>query len=272
MKKPLYGLISSKMHKPLPIIMVAPNGARKTKSDHPAIPVTIAETAVTAKACFQAGAGGIHAHLRNENQEHILDAGMYRELIQEISLQAPDIEIQITTESVGKYSPQQQRELVKQVKPPSVSISLREITDDGDLNACRDLFHWAQEHGIAVQHILYAPEEIKTFCLLQDKSFIPPAKPQLLYVLGRYATNLESSPADLDPFIATASVSNLKADWAVCAFGKYESNCAKKVFESGGKFRVGFENSVWNEDGSVAGDNAERVTEIRQIWETQANR
>ncbi|MEC7495261.1 MAG: 3-keto-5-aminohexanoate cleavage protein, partial [Pseudomonadota bacterium] len=39
-------------HKPkdLPRLMVAPNGARRTKADHPAIPVTIQETVETALA------------------------------------------------------------------------------------------------------------------------------------------------------------------------------------------------------------------------------
>ena len=58
----------------LPSIMVAPNGARKTTSDHPAIPVTIEQTAMTAKACFDAGAGAIHFHVRDTDQKHVLDA------------------------------------------------------------------------------------------------------------------------------------------------------------------------------------------------------
>ena len=33
---------------PLPRIMVAPNGARLTKDEHPALPVTIAESVETA--------------------------------------------------------------------------------------------------------------------------------------------------------------------------------------------------------------------------------
>ncbi|MEZ5840413.1 MAG: 3-keto-5-aminohexanoate cleavage protein [Hyphomicrobiales bacterium] len=39
----------------LPAIVVAPNGARKTHADHPAVPVTIPEIVATAAACFKAG-------------------------------------------------------------------------------------------------------------------------------------------------------------------------------------------------------------------------
>ena len=35
----------------LPKLMVAPNGARRTKQDHPAIPVTLEQTIETAKKC-----------------------------------------------------------------------------------------------------------------------------------------------------------------------------------------------------------------------------
>ena len=43
----------------LPRIMVAPNGARRTKADHPRLPISAEEIATTAAACFAAGAGGI---------------------------------------------------------------------------------------------------------------------------------------------------------------------------------------------------------------------
>ena len=42
-------------------LMVAPNGARKTKVDHPFLPVTSPELVQTALACWQAGAQGLHA-------------------------------------------------------------------------------------------------------------------------------------------------------------------------------------------------------------------
>ncbi|MEC8515837.1 MAG: 3-keto-5-aminohexanoate cleavage protein, partial [Pseudomonadota bacterium] len=66
-------------HKPkdLPRLMVAPNGARRTKADHPAIPVTIQETVETALACAAVGAQAMHLHVRDADQQHVLDAGLY---------------------------------------------------------------------------------------------------------------------------------------------------------------------------------------------------
>ena len=42
------------------IIAVAPNGARKTKDNHPNIPLTPTEIAQTAQDCLSAGASMMH--------------------------------------------------------------------------------------------------------------------------------------------------------------------------------------------------------------------
>jgi len=47
--------------------MVAPNGARLTKKDHPAIPTTVSETIVTARRCFEAVAQALHLHVRDRD-------------------------------------------------------------------------------------------------------------------------------------------------------------------------------------------------------------
>ena len=112
---------------PLSLIMVAPNGARRTKADHSALPMTIAETVVAAKACLEAGAGALHAHVRDLTGAHVLDAGLYRELLSEMRVAVPQMQVQITTEAVGKYTPEEQRELVYKVKPDAVSIAIREM-------------------------------------------------------------------------------------------------------------------------------------------------
>lgn len=249
---------------PLPTIMVAPNGARRKKSDHPALPVTIKETVDTAKACFAAGATGLHAHVRDENQNHVLDAGLYKELMAEMHIVVPQMQVQITTEAVGIYSPDQQRALVREVIPKSVSISLKEMLADGDAEPSK-FYQWASDSEIAIQHILYEPSELSQLIKLVSKGSLPAKEMQLLFVLGRYSVNQESSPDDLVPFLDIFTQSKLKADWAICAFGKGETACLADAIAKGGKARVGFENSLWNEDGTLAKDNAERVSSIARL-------
>ena len=83
--------------------MVAPNGARKTRQDHPALPVSIEETVDEAVLCHATGATILHGHVRGKQEQHLLDAGLYLELIAEMNKRAPGMIVQITTEAVGIY-------------------------------------------------------------------------------------------------------------------------------------------------------------------------
>ena len=85
------------------LIMAAPNGARKTKDDHPNLPVTIDDVISEAAACHRAGAAMLHAHVRDDNARHSLDTGRYRELLSEMKSRLPDMLCQITTEQAGVF-------------------------------------------------------------------------------------------------------------------------------------------------------------------------
>lgn len=248
----------------LPRIMVAPNGARRGKPDHPALPVTIPEIVVTAAACHAAGADAIHAHVRNAEGRHVLDAGLYRELIAEMARVVPDMPVQITTEAVGRYSPSEQRALLREIAPDAegVSIALSEMLADNDRAAARASYHALADAGVAVQHILYDAADVHRLARAIASGTVPDAALTTLYVLGRYTTNQQSAPAMLAPFLTAAREADLKADWAICAFGQGETACLRAAMERGGKARVGFENNLHMANGTLAPDNAARVREI----------
>ena len=54
-------------------------------------------------------------------------------------------------------------------------------------------------------------------------------------------------------------------DWGICAFGRSETDCLIKSNLHGGKVRVGFENNFYNQDGTLASSNAERVMEVSKL-------
>jgi len=250
----------------LPRIMVAPNGARRGKADHPALPVTIAETVETAMACHAAGAGAIHAHVRDTEGRHVLDAGLYRELTGELARAVPEMIVQITTEAVGRFTPAEQRAVVDEVGPVAVSVALREmVADAGEEAEGARFYARCRERDIAVQHILYEPGEVARLGRLIAVGVIPRDAVSVLYVLGRYAADQESDPADLAGFVAAASDLPAAPEWMVCAFGHGETAALAAALKAGGKARVGFENSLWNADGSLARDNAERVAAIAAL-------
>ena len=251
--------------KKLSTLMVAPNGARKTKDDHPALPITLDEIVSTAIECHATGADGLHLHVRDEKGRHTLDAGRYRETLAALRSAVPDMALQITTEAVGQYSPAEQRKTVWDVEPEAVSISLAEMFADGDDTAAIGFYRECAEADIAVQHILYGESDLQLMQKLFAEKQLALDQLQLLFVLGRYTENQQSIPADLDPFISWQRANCSDADWAVCAFGKQETNCLIAAYQAGGKARVGFENSFWNADGTVAQSNSERCAEIVNV-------
>ncbi|MCP4314566.1 MAG: 3-keto-5-aminohexanoate cleavage protein [Hyphomicrobiales bacterium] len=250
-------------------IMVAPNGARRSKADHPALPVTIAETVETASQCFEAGAGAIHTHVRDCNGDHILDAGLYRELVAQLAVTVPDMAVQITTEAVGRYNAQEQRRVVRDVMPKAVSVALREmLPDDSEKQAAREFYHWAKEADIAVQHILYEADEVADLFAQVREGVVPQGNLQLLFVLGRYAKDQQSEVSDMDPFLSALALQDDAAQdlqWGLCAFGRYETDCLTQAIRRGGNARIGFENNFMNSDGLIAADNAERVRELKRL-------
>ena len=111
---------------------MAPNGGRRTKADHPRLPLEPAELAWTAAACRDAGAAMIHLHVRDSTGRHLLDAAAYREAIRTVRAEVrEELVIQITSESLGLYTPAEQRAVVEAVRPEAVSLALRELLPEG---------------------------------------------------------------------------------------------------------------------------------------------
>lgn len=242
--------------------MVAPTGARRGPADHPALPITIPQIVEEARSCFAAGAGAIHAHVRDGDGLHTLDAGLYRELLAELTKAVPEMTVQITTEAVGRYTPSQQRSLVRELRPAHVSIAMREITAGEDEAVSRTFYHWAYEAGIDVQHILYTPEEVQRLRDMVARDVIPIDGLEIIFVLGQYSGARDSSPEDLATYLTQRTGALAQAGFAVCAFGRQETACLVTAIRAGGNARIGFENNLLGEDGKLAPSNAARVLEL----------
>jgi uncharacterized protein (DUF849 family) len=240
------------------IVMCAPNGARRTRRDHPALPIAPAELADCARSILAAGASMIHVHVRDGNGAHTLDAGRYRDAIAAIrDAVGQDLVIQVTSEACGIYSPKQQMAMVRALTPEAVSVALREICpDDGSVQQAAEFYAWMRDEGVMAQHILYSPEDVLRFESLRAEGVIADERPFVLFVLGRYASNLTGDAADLDGFVAAAADDTT---WAVCCFGVTEQAAVAASAAAGGHARVGFENNLLLPDGAVADDNAALV-------------
>ncbi|MBX3531049.1 MAG: 3-keto-5-aminohexanoate cleavage protein [Rhizobiaceae bacterium] len=246
-------------------IMVAPNGGRRLKADHPAIPLSPAELGRCASDCLDAGAAMMHVHVRRSDGTHLLDADAYGAAIAAIRAEVGDrLVVQITSEALGVYSPAEQIAVVKAVKPEAASLALREVAPDAAAEpAFLDLLGWMARERVVPQIILYAPEEAVRLAALRDAGKLPWDDIPVLYVLGRYTVDQKSAPADLLPFL-DAGMPGF-AHWSVCAFGQREAACVTTGALLGGHMRVGFENNLQLPDGSVATSNAELVDTVAAL-------
>ena len=193
----------------LPKLMVAPNGARKVKKDHPEVPLTIQETVEVAKNCFKAGAGAIHLHVRNEKGEHVLDTGLYKEALKELEFKVPKMHIQVTTEAVGKYSPEDMRKLAYDVTPPGTSIGIAEmIPSRNPTDEDVKLYKYLTEAGTKIQHLLYDPNDIDLLVNLLNKAEINVEGAWCLFVIGHYSGKI-SYPDNIPMFLKKMREKNI---------------------------------------------------------------
>lgn len=245
------------------IIMAAPNGARKTKRDHRNLPVTIDDTVAEAARCYEAGATMLHAHVRGDEGEHVLDPARYRRLFEAMHARVPEMWLQMTTEAVGRYTPPEQAECVYALAPGLISMAVREMAgEDADLGLAREFYAWNAAHRVHVQHIVYDDRDLARLFELQGAGVVPAGRPCVLFVLGRYLEHRESEPEDIDPFLATKGDEAL--DWFVCAFGSREHDCALAAVAQGGHARIGFENNLLRPDGNPADYTADQVAALKR--------
>ena len=242
--------------------MAAPNGARRSQKDYPALPVTAGELADDAAALRDAGASVLHLHVRDEDGQHTLDAGRYRDALAAIRDRVGDgLVLQVTTEAVGRYSAVEQMDVVRELQPEAASLALRELCPEkGDEPAFAEFCQWMHEAAVWPQFILYDVGDVRRFDALRATGVIVGNAPFAMFVLGKYGDAAAGAVADLDVLLEATDPNAYP--WAVCCFGPNEHAVMRAVLDRGGHVRIGFENNVVLNDGTPAPDNAALIREF----------
>ncbi len=245
------------------LIIVAPNGARKTKKDHPNLPISPEELAVEVENCVAQGAAMVHLHARTAQGAHSLEVEDNLAVYHAVKQRLGDkVIIQLTTEAVGIYNPDQQMDLIRAIEPEAASFALVELIPSPEHEeAAKAFFHWLTLRNITSQYIVYSPEQLSYYLDLIERGVLPAEQHHLLFVLGRYNEKLESEPSDLDPFLELVKQLG-GVRWAVCAFGPKEQECLLKAAQMGGDVRIGFENNLYTTEQTLADSNASQVKSL----------
>jgi len=242
------------------IIAIAPNGARHTKKDHPNLPITPEELALTAHSCMQAGASMIHLHVRDEDGNHSLEAKHYRPALETVQTAIKDkMLIQVTSEAAGTYETSEQIRCISELNPGAVSIAIKEFfTNAASQKASSEMLWSLNKSGCLIQYILYSPVEVSRYKQLIKDGRIPDTRQMVLFVLGRYS-EANTTQDNLADFIEALDNS---APWMVCAFGPGAMDVLAHAASLGGHIRIGFENGWHLADNQIATDNGELVRAI----------
>lgn len=245
--------------RPKIILAIAPNGSRRGKADHSAIPVTKDEIVREAAEWRDAGASVLHVHIRDRDGRHSLDAAAYTDLLAALrGVIGNEMVLQMTTESGGIFEREQQMAAARAVRPEAVSLALREIApDETHKSEFAELLGWMRKEGIAPQIILYDRDDLNRLTAWAKAGVIDGSEISVLFVLGRYAADHRSNPVDLLAFLGVERLPF--RDWMVCAFGPNESRCAALAALLGGHVRAGFENNFHLTNGALAKNNAELI-------------
>jgi 3-keto-5-aminohexanoate cleavage enzyme len=243
------------------MVIAAPNGARRTRADHPALPVTANELADCAAALPDLGVSVLHLHVRDREGQHTLDPHAYRAAMRRIGARTGTaLVVQITTEAMGRYSADEQMAVVRELRPEAVSLALRELCPDrASETAAAGFFAWLVAERIWPQYILHSAADLKRFEALRHRGLFADDQPSCLLVLGRFAEHERGEPAELSALLSSLDPG---ISWAVCCFGPREHDAALAALEKGGHVRIGFENNLLLADGSLAADNAALVAQF----------
>lgn len=254
------------------IIMSAPNGARRLKSDHPEIPITPIEMAKCAKEILSAGASILHLHVRDENNKHTIDPDRYRASIAAIKAAVgSDLIIQSTTEAVGIYNHNEQMDMVRDLNPEAVSLALRELCpNEKDTVEFANFMKWINRENIFPQIILYNEQDYLRFEDFRKRGVFENDNPFVLFVFGSYAGRTPET--DLVTKKLQVHSLNTSIPWAACGFAENEKECIEHSAENNGHIRVGFENNIWNDDNKLLTNNAEMVSFAANTAETSGRK
>jgi uncharacterized protein (DUF849 family) len=241
------------------IIMSAPNGARRQKSDHPALPITPRELAACAEEVADAGASILHLHVRDDQGQHSLDVERYRAALAAIYDAVADrLIIQITSEAVGRYSRAEQMQMVRALKPSAVSLALRELCPtDEEVSALAEFVAWMKAERMFPQYILYNQDDYTRFENYRRKGLFLNDSPFVLFVLGRFQGS--ANEAGRSSAVFRENITRAPFPWSVCGFKLNEFQAIPHAASHGGHIRVGFENNIWKKNNDLLGGHTQMI-------------
>jgi 3-keto-5-aminohexanoate cleavage enzyme len=244
------------------IITAALTGPIAMKSDNPALPITPAELADAAEACYKAGAAIVHLHIRDEKGAPTVDLKRVKECLDAIHERVPQVLTQLSTGGIEPtYEDRSKivelRPRMASLNPCTMSFGLTEFRNPP--KEMRKLAARMRELGVKPELEIYDYGHLDVALSLLKEGLL--AEPlQFSIVLG-VAGGAAATPQNL-----VGIVSHLPkgTTWQVIAVGRANLELTTIGVAMGGNARTGLEDTLYLRKGVLA-DNASLVKRLVQV-------
>lgn len=243
------------------IICVAITGSLPTKSDNPAVPVTIAEQIESTHEAFEAGASIAHCHVRDDEGRPSSDPDRFARLKEGIEAHCPGMIVQLSTG--GRSGAGRERGGMLGLAPDMASLSVGSNNFPTRVyENSPDLVDWLasemRAHGVKpeieafdLSHILQAAAMWKDGRIAET--------PYVQFVMGVR----NAMPVDRDVFdYYIHTVRRLFGDaapWCAAGIGPNQIVLNEWAISAGGHARTGLEDNVRIDKATLAPSNAALV-------------
>lgn len=247
------------------IITAAICGAEVLKEHNPAVPYTVEECVREAKSAYDAGASIIHLHVRYDDGTPTQDKGRYKEVIDAIKKEVPDVIIQPSTGgAVGMSDDERLQPL--ELNPEMATLDCGTLNfgpEDIFVNTIKTITYFAEkmnERGVMPELEVFDKSMIDTALRLRKKGIIK-GHMHFDFVHG--------VPGGIDgqlrDFVFMRHSIPDEATYTVAGIGRYEFPLATAAIIDGGHVRVGFEDNIFLSKGVLAKSNGELVDKVVRI-------
>lgn len=244
------------------IITAAISGAEVLKEHNPAVPYTTEECVREAIAAYKAGASIIHLHVRWDDGTPTQDKARYKEVMDAIHKEIPDVIIQPSTGGAVGMS-DDERLQPTELFPEMATLDCGTLNFGGDevfMNTENTIKNFGKrmiDNNIKPELECFDKSMIDMALRLNKKGFIkdPMHFDLVMGVNGGIGGSLRD-------FVFMAESVPTGATYTVAGIGRFEFPLAMAAIIHGGHVRVGFEDNVYLSKGVLAKSNGELVAKV----------
>ncbi|MDR0927340.1 MAG: 3-keto-5-aminohexanoate cleavage protein [Ignavibacteria bacterium] len=247
------------------IITAAISGAEVTKEMNPAVPYRIPEFVREAKEAYNAGASIIHLHVRYDDGTPTQDKARFKEVMDAIYKECPDVIIQPSTGGAVGMS-NDERLQPTELLPEMATLDCGTLNFGGDEifeNTENTIKYFGQrmiEKGIKPELEVFDKSMIDMALRLAKKGFIQNPM-HFDFVMGVNG----GISGELRDFLFLRNSIPADATYTVAGVGRYEFTLAVAAIIDGGHVRVGLEDNLNIARGVLTKGNGELVEKVVRL-------